>query len=985
MLHRFFYSIICFIALVSSSYAQNLHVDTSVIVMHCPIDSVTLHLNLDSALSTHDYTFEQLPTFQPKDSTGGTVMIPNSSTQDQTLFTQTPTSYYPIGFPFYFYCNRFTTVIPYVSGRIHFTPVSSDFANWAIPYNAPNTKKNGVFASHKGWSFLQSNNDTATIEVMGTAPNRKCVITYRNFALYNCTPVQKGGFQFVLHEGSNIIDIHLFNIPSCQAFNGYNSFGYGVMGIQNGDGTAAVAIPGRNLTYWTAYQESWRFTPVGRLYWTNAQGDTLGMDSTLHYLPTKSEYIYANALVCEDTVLRDSTFIIVECFELEMDSIAPVCIGDSSGKAIALCTDPGFTGPYTWFWTDSLGDTVAIHNHANISDTLLNVPAGHYFCRVFDSNALAGSAWVEVLDKDTQALQLLAIDLNCFQDSSGKIVALDTGVFSGTNWNTQYNFTLLDSLGDSLLAHTSLSVADTFYQLPAGTYTVVLDACIKKVGSIQINQPPLLQATLSGTLPTSCAENCDGQADINTTGGAEPYQFLWPSADNSALATQLCQGQDSMTVIDANGCEAMVYYAIAAPDSLRVLPLNDSLLCHGNVFNASGQALGGSGNYHFSWQDSLSTWSAQANTMSKSMTDTMRIRYWATDAQSCKSDTQAFWLFVRPKLSVEILSLDSFCPNELFTAKAVANGGDGAFTFDWSTGQVRDSVSTSFTTASNLSVTVSDGCGTTPATDNALVKVDETPAPIIAIEDDLPCSRRWFTLYINNHQWGNRYQWTVNGNADSTLLTDKSYRTFFAGPGCQRVSVVQTSATGCTLKTDTACIIQLTETPVAGFSLSDSVIVHTQKSIRITDESYRAESWLYWANEEIIAQQPDYTWVVADTGTYQIAQSVFNSIGCSDTAMHWLQKIIEPNVFLPNAFTPDGDGLNDVFQLRSTEAFTKGFQITIYDRWGKVVFTSNNPQFEWDGTFDGESLGSGIFAYEVVYFDYRGRQVIQSGVVNIIK
>jgi len=381
----------------------------------------------------------------------------------------------------------------------------------------------------------------------------------------------------------------------------------------------------------------------------------------------------------------------------------------------------------------------------------------------------------------------------------------------------------------------------------------------------------------------------------------------------------------------------------------------------------------------------LSTWSAQANTMSKSMTDTMRIRYWATDAQSCKSDTQAFWLFVRPKLSVEILSLDSFCPNELFTAKAVANGGDGAFTFDWSTGQVRDSVSTSFTTASNLSVTVSDGCGTTPATDNALVKVDETPAPIIAIEDDLPCSRRWFTLYINNHQWGNRYQWTVNGNADSTLLTDKSYRTFFAGPGCQRVSVVQTSATGCTLKTDTACIIQLTETPVAGFSLSDSVIVHTQKSIRITDESYRAESWLYWANEEIIAQQPDYTWVVADTGTYQIAQSVFNSIGCSDTAMHWLQKIIEPNVFLPNAFTPDGDGLNDVFQLRSTEAFTKGFQITIYDRWGKVVFTSNNPQFEWDGTFDGESLGSGIFAYEVVYFDYRGRQVIQSGVVNIIK
>jgi len=90
-------------------------------------------------------------------------------------------------------------------------------------------------------------------------------------------------------------------------------------------------------------------------------------------------------------------------------------------------------------------------------------------------------------------------------------------------------------------------------------------------------------------------------------------------------------------------------------------------------------------------------------------------------------------------------------------------------------------------------------------------------------------------------------------------------------------------------------------------------------------------------------------------------------------------------VFLPNAFTPDGDGLNDVFQLRSTEAFTKGFQITIYDRWGKVVFTSNNPQFEWDGTFDGESLGSGIFAYEVVYFDYRGRQVIQSGVVNIIK
>lgn len=985
MLHRFLTIIIFLLTCITTTHAQNLHVDTSVIVIHCPIDSVTLHLNLDSALSTHDYTFEQLPTFQPEDSTGGTVMIASTGGGDQTYYPLSPTSYHPIGFPFYFYCNRFTKVIPYVSGRIHFTPVSPGFANWAIPYNAPNTPKNGVFASHKGWSYLQSNNDTATIEVMGTAPNRKCVITYRNFALYNCTPVQKGGFQFVLHEGSNIIDIHLFNIPSCQAFNGYNSFGYGVMGIQNGDGTAAVAIPGRNLTYWTAYQESWRFTPVGRMYWTNAQGDTLGMDSTLHYLPTKSEYIYANALVCEDTVLRDSTFIIVECFDLSMDSIAPVCMGDSSGKAIALCTDPGFVGPYTWCWTDSLGDTVAVHTHANIADTLTNIPSGHYFCRVFDSNDLAGSAWVEVLEKDTQALQLFAIDLNCFQDSTGKIVALDTGAFSGVNFNSQYSFTLLDSLGDSLLTQTSFSVTDTFYQLPAGTFNILLDACIDKVGSIQINQPTELQSFLGNTAPTSCAENCDGEAVVNTTGGTEPYQFIWPSTDNAAIATQLCSGPDSVAVMDANGCRAVVHYAISAPDSLRLLPINDSLLCHGNVFTTSGQAIGGNGNFSFYWKDSLSNWSVQANTISKSMTDTMRVRFWATDARNCKSDTQAFWLFVRPKLSVNILPLDSFCPNELFTAKAVASGGDGVFSFDWSSGDVGDSVTTSFTSTSQLSVNVSDGCGSTPATNKTMVDIDATPAPIIAVEDDLPCSRRWLTLYVSNHQAGNHYQWTINGKADTSMVAANSYETFFAGPGCQRVSVVQTSATGCTLKTDTSCIIQLTETPMAGFSLSDSIIVHTQKSIRITDESYRAESWLYWANEEIIAQQPDYTWVVADTGTYHIAQTVFNSVGCSDTARHLFQKIIEPNVYLPNAFTPDGDGLNDVFQLRSTEAFTKGFRITIFDRWGKAVFTSSDPLFTWDGTANGTDLGSGIFAYEVVYFDYRGRQVSKSGFVRKMK
>ena len=112
--------------------------------------------------------------------------------------------------------------------------------------------------------------------------------------------------------------------------------------------------------------------------------------------------------------------------------------------------------------------------------------------------------------------------------------------------------------------------------------------------------------------------------------------------------------------------------------------------------------------------------------------------------------------------------------------------------------------------------------------------------------------------------------------------------------------------------------------------------------------------------------------------------TAINDIGCSSEIIKTIQVNPEYNLFIPNTFTPDGDGINDVF-------IAKGMRLTyiemqIFDRWGGVVFESSDINLGWNGNnFSGEQLDSGIYLYHIAVYDLNGRLWVYNGELNLIK
>ncbi|MFN4122310.1 MAG: gliding motility-associated C-terminal domain-containing protein [Flavobacteriales bacterium] len=284
------------------------------------------------------------------------------------------------------------------------------------------------------------------------------------------------------------------------------------------------------------------------------------------------------------------------------------------------------------------------------------------------------------------------------------------------------------------------------------------------------------------------------------------------------------------------------------------------------------------------------------------------------------------------------------------------DAGPGQDTYLWNTGATTQSIWV--TQPGTYYVTTNrDGC---VGSDTVEVNQD---FPVVDIQGDLIICPGTVTSLFAGAGFAS-YEWS-NGSTNASI---------FVGAGTYSVTV--TNSFGCS-GSDT--VIVFSGGPTANFIFSPSPIFSTTEPTSFTDQStfqFFSEivGWFWDFGDGNTSTTRNPTHVFGDTGTYVVTLVVTDVNGCTDTISY--THVVVGDISIPNVFTPNGDGFNDTFVIENLINYpdTKLF---IYNRWGNLVYKSDNYQNDWDGG----SNPAGVYFYVVRLIN----DVSHKGTVTLIK
>lgn len=199
--------------------------------------------------------------------------------------------------------------------------------------------------------------------------------------------------------------------------------------------------------------------------------------------------------------------------------------------------------------------------------------------------------------------------------------------------------------------------------------------------------------------------------------------------------------------------------------------------------------------------------------------------------------------------------------------------------------------------------------------------------------------------------------------------------------GTYTVSV--TDASGCGAGADTVTVT-VGNFPVAQFALSPLPEAFYPGQLCMTDQTAGGVSWQWLVNGIPVDTTSSYCYTLPDTGTYCVSLLVANSDGCPDTAQQCVVAVGESVISVPNVFTPNGDGINDVFSITWINLST--LHCRIYDRWGVLIYEWDGLTGSWNGkTTQGKKATDGVYYYEVNATTMQNEQRTLTGFVHLVR
>jgi gliding motility-associated-like protein len=649
------------------------------------------------------------------------------------------------------------------------------------------------------------------------------------------------------------------------------------------------------------------------------------------------------------------------------------CNGNSTGEIQLSAT--GGTAPYQF----SISGGAPFQGGGTFSF----IAAGNYNTIVEDANGCQTTGNSIVNEPAPLAFdQATVTDPICFNACDGTV----TTVVSGGTLPYTYNW------AGNIAGPADANAANVC----AGTYNIGLtDANGCQIDTdVTLVDPPALIIPGIAVTDQSCYEGImdlnnpgvvtdDGVIDITPpTTGTAPYTY----SIDGGVTTQanptfngLPAGTYDILVRDANGCEAISSTTIYQPDSLYSIAPSDWPACYGEDVYVQAFTNGGSVPYaSFSWTDDQGGPVINAPNFTFTVLDTVLWTFQVTDANGCIAADVSYTVMPTEQLSTQAFSDTYICVGQSVNLSATAQGGElidfGAtqdYSYSWNTGNPNDTlanVTVSPTVETDYIITVNDQCGM-EATDTVTVFINPQPTIYtgdwhLCQEDTLPNLIDLAALYPP----GYTVTWDFGNGQTSTDLNPTDVVYF--NEGVYDITITVISDSGC-VETGTVGQVNVTPYPTPGFYTDPNSPSILDPAVQIVDISEGAETYQYTfeghgtSNEA----QPFVEFAVEEETTLQICQTVTSDYGCQATVCAPLDIHEEILFYVPNTFTPDGDLFNESFM----PVFTSGvdpfdYHMTIFNRWGEVIFESYNFDYGWNGHYgDGGLVADGVYIWQIEF------------------
>ncbi len=515
--------------------------------------------------------------------------------------------------------------------------------------------------------------------------------------------------------------------------------------------------------------------------------------------------------------------------------------------------------------------------------------------------------------------------------------------------------------------------------LANGTYSLLVTSgtCSASItASVTVNPLPVIATTNTNV---TCFGLLNGISSSSVTVGTGPFTYVWSSfpVQNGATATNLGAGNYNLQVTDNFGCVSTKSTQITQPTALNLtINSNTTSVCAGIPINLNAVGNGGTGVITYSWNSGPAT---AANSVTQNTAGNYMYTVTATDANNC-AITQAINLtfFQTPTVTATSATV---CEGQ--TAMLSANGANS---YVWlPSGATGTTFTINGTNSSNITVIgTSNGCSNQSI---ANLVVNSAPNVNITTPSKNGCLPLCVDLKSATTSSIVSYSWSMNNAGIGSGNQISNYCFTTSGSNTINLSVVDVN--GCA-SSAFPIVITLNPQPVADFNYDPIKPLESVDLVSFTDASYAANiaswNWYFMNNGQYTSQLQNPTFMYADAGEYMIALVVKSDKGCSDTILKSILVGEDFGIYVPNTFTPNGDGLNDIFYGKGFGI--KKFEMQIFDRWGEKVFTSTDLNEAWDGSMQNKGskqVQEGVYTWRIKLTNVFGKSKELTGHVTLIK